>query len=534
MALSAPGALAALLGAQRQSFWNRLRHESALGGRAATAARLGVVGLLLLLPGYFAVRLGRSLAEELLAGTDPAALGRWNGMQAVFTVGFALLGSFRLRPVFDLARLGHYPIAPLALLLAEIPAGMFEVFPLLGGAAIVLTHVGLASAWPRALPLSQLLAAQGLAAMLALLFLAAAARRWLLRHRLLLGALAIAVAVAGTVAGGERLRWMLRAGTDWLVARLPGSIGAQGLLAVRTGRPGYGLAGLGLAFGLTLAALGLSALAHHRERSRAPGATRARRRAARPLRFGSPAAAIAGLHCRALLASKSGRLSLAMPALLFGPFALVLLLVRSTVAATQELPADLAAMLARVESAPVLAWSLVTIVLLSPELWMNQFGWDRAGVRGVLVLPLAAADHLRGKLYGLARFAALQGLVGALPLLLVYRLEAATAASALGAGATAFVVLGAAGQYFSLRFPRAVAADRAANLPLHLSWIPTVLGGLVVLGLVGITAIAAEIGPWAPPLALLVLAAGAAAGYRLALPTLAKLFAEHQERLLGM
>lgn len=526
--------LAALLSAQRRSFWNRLRHESALGGRAATAVSLGVVGLLLLLPGFFAVRLGRSLGEELVAGTDPAALDRWNGFQAVFTVLFALLGSFRLRPVFDLARLGHYPIAPFTLLLAEIPAGMFEVFPLLGGAAIVLTHVGLATAMPRALLPILLLALQGLAAMLALLFLAAALRRWLLRHRLLAGVVAVVLVATGLATGGEPLRWIGRAGAAWLVARLPGSSGAQGLLALRAGRLGDGLAGLALALGLTLAALGLAALVHHRERSSAPGATHARRRAAPELRFTSPTAAIAGLHCRALLASKSGRLSLAMPALLFGPFALVLLLVRSAVTAIPDLPADLAAMLARVENAPILAWSLVAIVLLSPELWMNQFGWDRSGVRGLLVLPLPAADLLRGKLYGVARFVALQCLLGCLPLLLVYRLGPDTAASALGAGATAFIVLAAAGQYFSLRFPRAVAPDRAANLPLHLSWIPTVLGALVILVLAGVAAIAGEIAPWLPPLALVALAAGAAAGYRFALPTLAKLLAEQQERLLGM
>lgn len=56
----------------------------------------------------------------------------WNGLQAVFTLGFGLCGSFRYRPAIDTIRLGHFPISPLQLLLAEIPAGMFEVFPLLG------------------------------------------------------------------------------------------------------------------------------------------------------------------------------------------------------------------------------------------------------------------------------------------------------------------------------------------------------------------------------------------------------------------
>ncbi len=533
MALSAVGAL---LAAQRRSFWNRLQRESALGGRTALVVSLALVALVLALPGLFAFRLGRELGEELRASADAVALARWNGFQAVFTVGFALLGSLRWKPVFDLERLGHHPLSAFDLLLAEIPAGLFEVFPLLGAGGIVLSYLGLASVMPEHWLALPLLVVQELAGLLALLFFAAAARRLLLR--LLARRAALALCLAGGIAVGVvgvGVGWLPHASATLLpglVELLPGSLGCRGLLALRQGGVAAGGLALGLSSAMSAGALLVAALAQRGERSPRPDGPSRSRREAPPLRFRSPLGAVAALHLRQLLDSRSGRLHLALPALLSALLTGVVLLLRSAQETGGPLPPELAAALAHIASAPVPAWSLEAVVVLGSELWMNQFGWDRGGARVLLQLPIADRDLLRGKLLGLARFQGMQALLALPPLLCLFPLTLQASLHAVAAGSIAFLVLATAGQLFSLRFPRGIERQGAAHLPLHLSWVPSLLSAAVVTVLLGVVETARLVADWAPPLALVVLGLFAAAGYRRALPVLSRELEAQRERLL--
>jgi hypothetical protein len=210
----------------------------------------------------------------------------------------------------------------------------------------------------------------------------------------------------------------------------------------------------------------------------------------------------------------------------------VVVLLRAAQEAGERLPPELAAALARVTSAPVPAWSLVAVVVLGSELWMNQFGWDRGGARVLLQLPIADRDLLRGKLLGLARFQGMQALLALPPLLCLFPLTWQASLHAVAAGSVAFLVLATAGQLFSLRFPRGIERQGAAHLPLHLSWVPSLLSASVVATLVGVSEVTRLVADWAPPLALVVLGLFAAAGYRRALPVLSRELEAQRERLL--
>ena len=69
--------LRALLAAQARSAWNRIRHESGLGGPLAAVAVLGVVALIVAGPCFLTLRLGLELGEELKSSADAASQLRW-------------------------------------------------------------------------------------------------------------------------------------------------------------------------------------------------------------------------------------------------------------------------------------------------------------------------------------------------------------------------------------------------------------------------------------------------------------------------
>ena len=159
----------ALLVAQARGTWNRMWRESGLGAPLAMVVVLAFVALIVAGPCLITLRLGLDLAAELEASSgDGASLLRWSSFQALFTVLFAVLGGFRHRPAFTFQELGRFPVSPFQLLLAEIPVGLFEVFPLLGGAGIVFSNLGLAIRMPAASPLVAVLILQGIVAMTAL------------------------------------------------------------------------------------------------------------------------------------------------------------------------------------------------------------------------------------------------------------------------------------------------------------------------------------------------------------------------------
>lgn len=528
----------ALLRAQAQSVWNRTRAESGLGGPLATAAIVVTVAAVLAVPGYLLLRLGLRLGDTLAVAPEPVALDRWNAVLALFTVGFAALGSFRHRPAFTFAALGRFPVGPLQRLLAEIPAACFEAFSLLAGTGIVAANVGLAIRLPAASPCIALLTVQGLVVMVSLLLLAASVRRWLLKRpsRVLL---ALGVALGGVaVVAARGPREVLREELPALLPWLPGSQGYRGLLAMLAGDAGAGLARIAASWAVTLALLAVAAWAFQREQAGEARSGRSRLSGATAYSYPRPALALGRLFLGQLLDSRSGRALLLLPALFTVPLLILTWAVRYDAAHDQLLSERFLNEVGSFGELPLLALFLLLIVLLDANVWMNQFGWDRAGVRTLLLLPIAAREVVAGKLLGLTALVALQGVIGGLPLLWVLVPALPEAVAAVATAGSALLAAAAVGILVSARFPRPVAHDGGAAIPLALSWVPTVVMAAVSGGLMAVHQVVgqtvARIGPWAPPAAMLALLALAGAAYALALPTFGEHLAEHRERLLTL
>ena len=527
-------AVRALLAIHFRGAWNRTLKESGLAGPLLTLASLGFVALILTVPFFLCFRLGISLGAALRESDPVEALLHWCALQALFTVGFAVLGVFRQRPAFPWQALGALPIPRLALLLAELPAALFEVFPLLAACAIVGSNLGLLYAWPAAFPIIAVLALQGMAAMLALLVLLAGVRRLWGEWRC--WALAAALAALAVALGLDRLE--LKAALSEFgprfIAWLPGSQGYAGLVHLGSGRVPAGLVGLTMALLATGALVAAAAWTHERALARESSGARWRPGLLVPFHFRRPAAGIAWIYARQLLDCKAGQMILAISPLVSASFAVVLWAMRIDAERDAALAEFAGPAITHLTRLPLLALTFFLLVPLASGLWMNVFGWDRAGIRTLLLLPLPARAILRGKLLGLALFVALQAVLGALPLLAVYRPSRYELIGAVAAAATALVVAGGAGQIFSLRFPRAVSRDGSPNLPLYLSWVPSVIVLALALLLWRVHELVAGLARWATPAAFALTLALAIATYAAVLPFLAAELERERERLLDM
>ncbi len=531
MALSAP---AALIRAHYQSAWNRIIRDAGFGGKVATWVMLTMVAVIVFLPCLFAVRLGLDLGGELAASGDAGVLRNWNGLQATFTVAFAVLGSFRLTPAFSFARFGRYPLTPLQLLLADLPASLFEVFPLLGAAATIFTNVGLAMRMPRSSPFVMLLALNGVVTLASLMFIISAFRAAVSRRRALLTVIGIATVAAALGFGLPGLRIVLK---DWLPAfaqSIPGARGYAGLLAFRAGQVTEGLAGICIATGAS-ALLVLVAAQLHRRRlmSEAEGSGR-RAGAETLLRFGTPSSAVGRIFFRQLLASRAVRSQIFLPLFFTAPVALVTAMSRDAIADGKPLPDNIVSMLSRAELVPWYAIVPLLAVAMNPQIWMNQFGWDRGGLRTMLLLPLEPRDLFIGKLRGLLAFTAMQTAIGVVPLFWVRWLGPRELVVAVAAGSVALIVSTAVGHVVSIRFPRGVDGTAGVQIPLHLSWISPVTLLATGAELAGVYAICELIVKGAGLVGLCLSLTAALAAYFAILPRLAALLRANRERLIAM
>ena len=515
-------AVAALVEAQALSTWNRVRREAGRGGQLAGVALAVLCAAVLGLPAVLLARLGWSVGGELRAG-DGSLVPAWQAVQAGLAVGLGVLGGWRFRPAFGAAALARFPVRRRDLLVAELPASVLEVFPLLTTTGIAASHLGLAAAWPAMAPLVVALALLALLQHLAVLALAAAAWRWLGRHPLLLGVLLALAALGLADLGWEAGRQALRTGLPRLAAGLPGSRGAEALREVAAGRPAAAATSLAVALLATVAMLAVAARLHVRA-MRPEGAARGRPGHERPPSLGQ-------LFQRQVLATTSGRLILVMPLLMTAPFALLIGVVQGAAARGELMPEPLVRIADRLAAVPW-PWVCFALVAVDAELWLNQFGWDRGAAPTLLRLPVAPERLLAGKLAGIARFSGLQLLLGAAPLLLVRPPAPADGLAGLGVAAFVVVTAGGLGQLVSVRFPRRVEPQGGSSLPLRLAWLPLALLLPMIGWLAAARATAEALGGAAAAAAAPVVAALVAfAAWRQALPWLGRQLHEHRERL---
>ncbi|MEW6364195.1 MAG: hypothetical protein AB1714_06105 [Acidobacteriota bacterium] len=513
--------LRTLVWAYYVSAWNRVRRQSGLGGIVATAATLGIVGLVLLVPCVMMLTIGLSLGRDIVPARDPEALFYWNLLQALFTTAFAFLGAVRYKPAFTAREIGPYPVRPIYLLLAELPASVFEVFPLLGIAGIFFSNLGLAVVMPRAGTAVLVLAIHGIIAMLALQLIAGSLKRFLVRHWVVALVVASSSITAVFLLGREQIRWLVRTALPFL----PGSMAYMGLMDLWRGQ---GLAGVGRmlgAFAATGVLLVVAGRMHYREIFSEAGSRGFQLTRSSALRFGSLASGIGRLFLKLILSSNSGRTHLLMPLLFSGPGVVVLWAIRTAMEQKETLPEIMVSYAQSILSLPLLGILLFLLVPLNSEIWMNQFGWDRAGVRALLSLPISHRDLVLGKMFGLLQLTLLQLAIAIPPLLVLYTPSLREVVWGLGASGTAFMVTTGVGHVFSVRFPRAIEREGASHLPLYVSWIPTVLLLLIGTMLYAVGAM---------PLAHLALLGLSILAYIRLLPLIAAQVERHQELLLRM
>jgi hypothetical protein len=348
-----------------------------------------------------------------------------------------------------------------------------------------------------------------------------------------IGALA-ALAWAAAAAGGPPLRTLVP-GVRWIFARMPGSYGARGLLALRDGQAGRGAILLLAALGATSVLAALAAFAHQRAflgeawaRSRSgrePGLSRGR----------SVAGEVARLFFKQLSASRTVWILQFIPLLMTGIGAYLSNELARALAEGRDVPEVLLSVQPGLVGIPFLAVALFLSVMMNAQVWMNQFGWDRSTIRALLQLPVSPRDILVGKALGLLQLTVLGWLFSGAGLLLAYRPSWRETAGGLAASGFAFVVTTAVGQFVSLQVPRAVPpAGMAPPPPLYLSWIPAALFPFTGLALAGIWGIGSALAPWLGPLLVWAALGGALLAWRGVMPQVERLFLASREKLLSM
>ncbi len=501
--------LRALLVAELQQTWNRTRRESGLAGVAAGLI-VGLLGALALLgPALGAVvvcyRLGTELANPASAGVSVTWL---TGLHASLALGFGLLGGFQNQLTFSRDTFRLYPIPPLQLLVAELPAGLFEVFPLVSSVLLAAFGLGLAAAQPAVLPLSVLLALQGIVWVALVSHLVGSVKRIAFKQPALLApALLVVAALLGPAAASA---WQ----------------GFTGLSECLGGEAARGLARQLPAFTFSVLLLFVVVRVHAWE-GRMEGPSRTAGRTARPFAFARPSSGVARLLVLEVLGTKLGRILVAMPLFLTGVLAVFAWLQRDIAAGGGD------PVFAGMAALPWFGLFFPIVILLDRELWMNQFGPDRHGVKTLLLMPVPMEEILAGKLQGLLVLALLQAAIGVLPLFLVRIPGLAELVWGLAAGGTTLVFAAGAGHVLSARFPRAVLPDgQVRPLPLGLTLIPTGML-VVVLAVLGATHdVSARLGAWGPPAGHSLVLAASVAGYRALLPRLARAVEARRERLV--
>jgi hypothetical protein len=528
--------IVALVRVAVQSAWNQIARSAGFGGKAVTSVMLVLVGAILILPGAAALRLGLGMGSELAKPGDPDMLRNWNALQATFTAGFAFLGSIRFKPAFPFSRFGRYPLTPLQLLAADLSAATFEVFPLLGVAAILLTNVGLAIRMPGAAPLVLLLALNGVLALLTTMILISALWAAIARSRVLTVAVAVALlaAVMAFSLGARGLRTVFKVWLPQFAQALPIARGYEGLITLRSGDLAAGLSGVAIAIGASVLLLAFTTVVHQRRLTRDTDAGTTRSGQEAPLRFDSPAMALGRLFRRQLLTSKAVRAQLVLPLLSTGTVAFFSSLIRSATAEGRVLPENLTTIAAKVAEFPWYAIVPFLAVAMNPQIWMNQFGWDRGGVRTLLLLPIDARDILLGKFRGLLGFTAIEITIGIVPLFTLRAPSPGEVVVALTAGGVALIVTTAVGHVTSFRFPRAIDGTAGLQIPMHLAWVSPVTLIVVGMGLTGLHALGKLIARHGGLVFLALALVGTSLAYYALLPRLAFLLRANRERLLTM
>ncbi len=455
----------ALLAAHGQATWNRSARE--LGRQGAWALVL-VVGIFALL-GALGLTLGGGALGWLLGGRldRPVVITILGALLAFLGFGGGLIGGV-LGGARELAWEAYrgFPLRLRTLYLAELAAGLADMLPLTMGLALTGLLLGIGVAAPRTLVLVPLVFLETLLMLLALQVLVGGLASALVKRlRVALTALAILTWLGSTLMSpgfskhgpGPSARSTVRPlqaarvekvqalgrGAARVLEALPTHAAARSLVMAQEGQWGAALALHLYPLGLLALVMILGARIMARETSGTSAAPQTRG-PDRLWSFRHPAEGLGRLHFQTLMRSHLGRFAFLMPlmtvVLLKGPFAQF-----------------------RANPLWTVPAAFAYLSLVANNFVFNQFGLDRHGVKGLLLLPVGAEDLLKGKLLGLAAHQGLQALTLALLLLALDHAGLAPLLGGMLLMGCIFLAQTSVGQWTSTWAPRPMAMDSIKN-----------------------------------------------------------------------
>lgn len=457
----------ALLAAHGQATWNRSARELGRQGAWVLAVVVGIFAAL----GALGLILGGGALGWLLGGRldRPVVVTLLGGLLAFAGIGGGLMGGV-LGGARELAWEAYrgFPLRLRSLYLAELAAGLADMLPLTLGLAMTGLLLGIGLAAPRALALVPLVLAETLLMLLAVqLLVGGLASALVKRLRLALTGLAILAWLGSTLMspglprrGGGQARTLqaplverlqpLGRGAARVLEALPTQSAARSLALAREGRWGAALALHLYPLALLALVMVLGARIMAREASGAAAAPRTRG-PDRLWSFRHPAEGLGRLHFQTIMRSHLGRFAFLMPlmtvVLLKGPFAQF-----------------------RTNPLWTVPAAFAYLSLVANNFVFNQFGLDRHGVKGLLLLPVRPEDLLKGKLLGLAAHQGLQALTLAGLLLAIDHPGPIPLLGGILLMGCIFLAQTSVGQWTSTWAPRPMAMDsiKNNNLPFAL------------------------------------------------------------------
>lgn len=522
----------ALLAAHGQTTWNRSVRE--MGRQGAWVLALVVVVLSGL--GALGLLLGGGALGWLLGGRleRPVVTTILGALLAFFSFGGGLMGGL-LGGTRELAWESYrgFPLRLRTLYLAELTAGLADLLPLTMTLALAGLLLGLGLAAPGTLPLVPLLLLETLLMLLALqLLMGGLASALVKRLRTVLVGLAVLAWLGSTLMSpalprrsesrttgsprGAQVQQVqaLGRGAARVLEALPTHAAARSLVKAQQGQWGAALALHLYPLSLLALVMGLGARVMARE-ANGTAAAPATRGPGRLWSFRHPAEGIGRLHFQTLMRSHLGRFAFLMPlmtvVLLKGPFA-------------------------QFKAQPL--WTVpiafAYLSLVGNNFVFNQFGLDRHGVKGLLLLPVAAEDLLKGKLLGMAAHQGLQALALAGLLLAVDHAGPGPLLGGLLLMGCIFLAQAAVGQWTSTWAPRPMAMDslKNNNLPFALGLLSVATSGFWASLFGGAYALLAWISPLALVPGMAVLFGLVLTAHLLLLPAAAAALDRRREKLV--
>jgi len=497
----------ALLTAHGQTTWNQSARELGRQGQWAVvlivliAATFGA-GLLLVATGAIGWLLGTRLDQPfvpLLLGGLLTLLGFGGGL-----IGGILGGARRLS--WEAYR--GFPLRLSTLYRAELLAGAGDLLPIALGSATGGLLLGLGLAIPSTLPLVPILWLETLLTLLAVqLLVEGLATALVKRLRAALLALGILAWLGSTLLSGRvpsrsdptprrgisaaQVQQLQAAGqTLATVTRLlPATASARSLPLARKGQWGAALGEhlypLGVLALLMLWGARLMQRESDAERPVDNGMV-----ASRLWSFRQPAEGIGRLHFQTIMRSHLGKFSFLMPlltlVLLKGPFAQV-----------------------RGQTLWTVPVAFAYLSLVGNNFVFNQFGFDRHGVKSLLLLPVTTGELLKGKLLGMAGHQGLQALLLAGLLGVLDHAGPVPLLSGMLLMGCIFLAQASVGQWTSAWAPRPMAMDtlKNNNMPFALGLLSIATSGFWSTLFGGAYALAAWLAPaWLLPVLALLFA----------------------------